>query len=237
MSTPSGYPGSNEPFGSAGQHPSTAPAGPPTAGQYPATGYQQPVQYPQAGYQQPGYQQAPYQQPAPQYGAAPYGAPAYPPGYGAPAGSGRPGMVTAAAVLAFIWGGLGILFGLIAFAAGSVLSAASSAVCDSTSLDRDTAAACDTVGGAGTFLVIVTIGTIVVAALMIWGGVVALNGKNGQILVIACAIYAALAILSIIASSFGFTSLLGFVIPVLIVVFLLNAQSKAWFKAKGGKTF
>ena len=236
MSTPTGYPGSNEPFGSAGQHPSAAPAGPPSA-QYPQQGYQQP------GYQQPAPQYGAGQYPAPQYGAPRYGAPqyggpAYPAGYGGPpAGSARPGMVTAAAVLAFIWGGLGILFGLIAFAAGSVLSAASSAVCDSTSLDRDTAAACDTVGGAGTFLVIVTIGTIVVAALMIWGGVVALNGKNGQILVIACAIYAALAILSIIASSFGFTSLLGFVIPVLIVVFLLNPASKAWFKAKGGKTF
>ncbi len=72
---------------------------------------------------------------------------------------------------------------------------------------------------------------------MIWGGVVALNGKNGQILVIACAVYAVLAIISAIASSFGFTSLLGFVIPVLIAVFMLNAQSKAWFKAKGGKTF
>jgi hypothetical protein len=67
--------------------------------------------------------------------------------------------------------------------------------------------------------------------------VVALNGKNGQILVIACGVYAALAILSVIASGFGFTYLLGFVIPALIVVFLLNTQSKSWFKAKGGKTF
>ena len=49
--------------------------------------------------------------------------------------------------------------------------------------------------------------------------------------------YAALAILSVIASGFGFTYLLGFVIPALIVVFLLNTQSKSWFKAKGGKTF
>jgi hypothetical protein len=83
----------------------------------------------------------------------------------------------------------------------------------------------------------VTICTIVIAGLMIWGGVVALNGKNGQILVIACGVYAALAILSVIASGFGFTYLLGFVIPALIVVFLLNTQSKSWFKAKGGKTF
>ena len=134
-------------------------------------------------------------------------------------------------------GGLGILFGLILLFAGSVLSTASSAVCNDTSLDFDTAAACDSVSGIGTFLIIVTLGTIVVAGLMIWGGVVALNGKNGQILVIACGVYALLAIISAIASSFGFTSLLGFVIPILIVVFMLNGQSKAWFKAKGGKTF
>ncbi len=233
MSTPSGYPGSNEPFGSAGQHPSAAPAGSYPAGQYPQTGYQQ------SGFQQPGqYQQPGHQQP--QYAQPAYGTPGYPAGqagYGAPAGSVRPGMVTAAAVLAFIWGGLGILFGLLAFAAGSILSSASSAVCNSSSLDRDTVDACNAVGGAGTFLIIVTLGTIVVAALMIWGGVVALNGKNGQILVIACAVYAVLALLSIFASSFGFTSLLGFVIPVLIVVFLLNTQSREWFKAKGGKTF
>lgn len=249
MSTPSGYPGSSEPYGSAGQHPSAAPAGSYPTGQYPQPGPprqagSQPT-YPQPGYQQPGYPQAPAPYGQQQYGQTPYGqpphgAPGYPAGpggYGAPAGSVRPGMVTAAAVLAFIWGGLGILFGLIAFAAGSVLSTASSVVCDNTSLNRDTAAACDSVGGAGTFLIGVTIGTIVVAALMIWGGVVALNGKNGQILVIACAIYAALAILSVIASSFGFSTLLGFVIPVLIVVFLLNGQSKEWFKAKGGSTF
>lgn len=224
MSTPTGYPGSNEPFGPAGRHPSAGPAG-----QYPPPG-----QYDQSGYQQPGYP------PAPQYAAPQYGAPAYPTGpagYGAPVGTVRPGMVTAAAVLAFIWGGLGILFGLIGLAFGSILSSASNAVCNSSSLDVDTASACNTVSGAGTFLIIVTIGTIIVAGLMIWGGVVALNGKNGQILVIACAVYAALALLSIFASSFGFTSLLGFVIPVLIVVFLLNSQSKTWFKARGGKTF
>ena len=147
-------------------------------------------------------------------------------------------MVTAAAVLAFIWGGLGILFGLIGIAAGSVLNSASDAVCsDSRYLTSDTAAACDSVSGIGTFLIIVTIVTIVIAGLMIWGGVVALNGKNGQILVIACAVYAVLAIISVIGSSFAFSYLLGIVIPILIAVFMLNSQSRAWFRARGGKTF
>jgi hypothetical protein len=243
MTNPSGYPAnSNDPYGSAGQYP--------TGG---AQGFQPPGSYPPPG-QQPGYQQASYPGSDQyshygQYGQYPGGNAAYPapntygqpaygqPGYGAPAGSARPGMVTAAAVLAFIWGGLGILFGFLGLVAGSVLSSASSAVCDDTSLSASSSAACKSVSGIGTFLIIITIGLIVVAGLMIWGGVVALNGKNGQILVIACAVYAALALLSVFGSGFEFTSLLGFVIPVLILVFMFNTASRAWFRAKGGKTF
>jgi hypothetical protein len=230
MTTPSGYPGNNnDPYGAAGQqpggyHPPTGPASYPAAGQ-PA--YQQPGQYP------PPDQYAQYPAPNAAYPAPnPYGQP----GYGPTPGT-RPGMVTAAAVLAFIWGGLGILFGLIGLAAGTFITSASSAICNDSSLSASDSVTCNSVSSIGPFLIIITIGTIIVAGLMIWGGVVALNGKNGQILVIACAVYAALAILSLFGSGFGFTSLLGFVIPVLIVVFMLNAASKAWFKIKGGKTF
>jgi len=248
MTDPSGYPGtSSEPYGSPGQYSTGGNAGynaSSAPGSYPAGQYQQAGYQP--GYQQPNFQQPGYQQngqyPPPQ--PAPYPTPGFPPagaygqpGYGAPAGALRPGMVTAAAVLAFIWGGLGILFGLIGIAAGSVLNSASDVVCNDRSITADTAAACNSVSGWGTFLIVVTIGAILVAGLMIWGGVVALNGKNGQILVIACAAYAVLAIISVIASSFGFSYLLGFVIPILIAVFMLNTQSRAWFRARGGKTF
>jgi hypothetical protein len=240
MSTPSGYPGnSNDPYASAGQYPTGG-----TPGYNPGGAASS---YPPPG--QPSYQQAPYPGPdqyAQQYPTAntgypapnAYGQPAYgQPAYGAPAGSARPGMVTAAAVLAFIWGGLGILFGLLGLVAGSVLTSATNTVCDNTSLTASSAAACESVSGIGTFLVIITIGLIVVAGLMIWGGVVALSGKNGQILVIACAVYAALALITVFGSGFEFTSLLGFVIPVLILVFMFNGASRAWFRAKGGKTF
>ena len=233
MTTPSGYPGnSNDPY-AAGQQPGGY--SPPSApGSYPPAG--------QPTYQQPGYQQPGQYPPPDQY--AQYPAPAaYPatnsfgqPGYGPTPGT-RPGMVTAAAVLAFIWGGLGILFGLIGLAAGTFITSASSAICNDSSLTASDSATCNSVSSIGPFLIIITIGTIIIAGLMIWGGVVALNGKNGQILVIACGVYAALALISLFGSGFGFTSLLGFVIPVLIVVFMLNAASKAWFKVKGGKTF
>ncbi len=229
MTTPSGYPGNNDPYGTAGQqpgvhHPSSGPGSYPPAGQPP---HQQPGNYPSPD------QYAQYPAPTAAYPAPnPYAQP----GYGPTPGT-RPGMVTAAAVLAFIWSGLGILFGLIGLAAGTFITSASSVICNDSSLTASDSATCNSVTSIGPFLIIITIGTIVIAGLMIWGGVVAMNGKNGQILVIACAAYAALAILSLIGSGFGFTSLLGFVIPVLIVVFMLNAASKAWFKVKGGKTF
>lgn len=236
MSTPSGYPGNpNDFYGSAGQYPTGGNTPPGSPGRYPPQG------------QHPSYQQAPYPGPDPyaqQYPASqPYGQPAYgqpaygQPNYGAPGVKPRPGMVTAAAVLAFVWGGLGILFGTIGLFAGSVLNSATSAVCDDASLTSTTSAACHAANGVSTLLIIVTLGLIVVAALMIWGGVVALNGKNGQILVIACGVYAALALISVFSFGFEFTSLLGFVIPILILVFMFNADSRAWFRAKGGKTF
>lgn len=222
---------------------------------YQQGGYQQPGYqqggYPSGGFQQPGYPSGGFQQPytgqQPGYGQPPGYGQQYPPaqyaagypGYGQPAKSARPGMVTAAAVLAFVWGGLGILFSIFGLLAGSILSTASSAVCNPTNTfyDADTAEACDAVSGVGGFLIAITIATIVIAALMIAGGVTALSGKNGQILVVACAVYAILAIASVIISGFGFAYLLGFVIPVLILVFLLNGQSRAWFRSVGGKTF
>uniref|UniRef100_UPI003B3A95BE hypothetical protein n=1 Tax=Nakamurella sp. TaxID=1869182 RepID=UPI003B3A95BE len=243
------YPGNpQDPYAQpGGQPPGYQPGGYPSGGfqqpGYPSGGFQQPGSgYPSGGFQQPGYPQQPAfgQQPPPGQpgGYGQYPPPQYAagyPGYGQPAKSGRPGMVTAAAVLAFVWGGLGLFWSVIALFAGSVLSAASSAVCDSNSTylyDSDTRDACNAVSGAGTFLIVITIGLIVVAALLIAGGVTAINGKNGQILVIACALYAVLAIVGLIVSgAFGISYLLGVVVPVLIVVFMLNSQSRAWFRS------
>ncbi len=221
------YPGNpQDPYAQpGGQPPGYQQGGHPSGGfqqpGYPSGGFQQSASgYPSGGFAQPGYPQQP-----PAFGQQPPGQPGgygqYPPpqyaagypGYGQPAKSGRPGMVTAAAVLAFVWGGLGLFWSVIALFAGSVLSAASSAVCDSNSTylyDSDTREACNAVSGAGTFLIVITIGLIVVAALLIAGGVTAINGKNGQILVIACALYAVLAIVGLIVSgAFGISYLLA----------------------------
>jgi len=140
----------------------------------------------------------------------PGGYPAAPPsGYGAPA-QGRPGMVTAAAVLAFVSGGLGLLGGLLAF---GVL---------------------DSSGVPGFFVVLVILGLIVSAGL-IYGGIQALQGKSFVILLALAGASVLLNLISMI-SYFQVTSLLSFVIPVLIIVFLVNAQSKAWIKSQGGTT-
>lgn len=186
-------------------------------------------------YGQQPYPQQPYAQQPPAYG----GPPGYPPpAYGAPPAGyapARPGMVTAAAVLSFVWGGLSIISSLITMAAGSVLSSVSSNCVGSDELGN----LCSATSGWGGFFIIVSIVLIVAAGLLIWAGVVALNGKNGKIGVIAGGLLIVLQIVSMIASGFagvGF-AVFGVIVPVLIIVFLINPASKAWFKAKGGQTF
>jgi hypothetical protein len=231
----------------------------------PAPGY--PPGYPTGATPQQPYGQQPYgQQPygqTPGYPAAPVypGAPGYPPGYGAP-GFGvpmnrRPGLVTAAAVLAFIFGAGSIfqaLFGVVFASVASTVAgpggytqSAVNLLCDTSSATYDAdscnsaRASLDTVNtvtsGFGTFAVILAIGSAIVAILMIWGGVVALSGKNGQLVVIAAGIYVVLAIVLMIATTFGFFYIFGIVLPILITIFMLNSASKAWIRSKGGKTF
>jgi hypothetical protein len=80
---------------------------------------------------------------------------------------------------------------------------------------------------------------IVAAALLIWGGVVALSGKNAKVCVIAGGLLILAQIISLIASGGAAIAfaIFGIVVPVLIIVFLMNGTSKAWFTAKGGATF
>jgi len=118
-------------------------------------------------------------------------------------------MVTAAAVLAFIVGGLNIIFDLIAFSWLSI------------------------VGGAYSIIIILA---LITAALLIWGGVQALSGKDGRILVIAAGAAIVVNLIGMIIY-FSAGSLLGLIIPILILVFMFNPQSKAWIQSKGGQTF
>ncbi len=80
--------------------------------------------------------------------------------------------------------------------------------------------------------------------LLIWGGVSALGGRNTKILVIACGAAIVWAILSAVILSAqlptysirpsDFTSA---ILPILIIAFCLNAQSRTWVRSRGGATF
>lgn len=205
----------------------TTPPPPPPGGPYQGPPPQQPGQ----PYGAPGQ---PYGAPQPAYNAPGYGAP----GYGAPppppAGPARPGMITAAAVLAFIWGGFSIIGSLGSLAVGGIASSVGTAC----SQLEDELGLCNEVASAGGFLIFIGIVLIVAAALLIWGGVVALTGKDSRIAVIAGALLILLNIISVISSDMNVAfTIFGIAVPVLIVVFLMVASSKAWFQAKGGKTF
>lgn len=194
-------------------------AQPPAPGPYGQGGYPPPPAppaYPAPGYPQPGYAQ-----------------PGYPPAAYAAAGPTRPGMVTAAAVLCFIWGGLALLWALIAGLIGAAVSSIGSACNQATGGD----VSCSAASGVGGIAIVVAIALMVVAGLLIWGGVVALSGKNSKVAVIAAGILVVLQIIWMIAVGGVAFSIFGIVVPVLIIVFLMNNTSKGWFSAKGGATF
>ncbi len=186
--------------------------GQPNPGDAPG-GYGQPAQ---GGYnqpEQPGYgqpAQAGYNQPEqPGYGQQ-GGYPSAPPaGHGAPATQRTPSQVTTAAVLGFV----GALFTLLATFGFFVLS-----------------------GISGVF-VLFAILYLAITVGLIAGGIMALTGKNGQILLITAVVAAALQVLGIIfvlaqGQSFQVTSLIGLLLTGGIIFLLLQPQSKQFFAAR-----
>lgn len=192
MTTPSGYPGSGQdPYGSAGQY--SAPAGP---GSYPPPGQVPYGNYPPQQFGGPAPFPGPSQYPSPNIA--------------------RPGMVTAAAVLAFVVGGLTILGGLLTLLAGGI--------------------AASVYTGLGGIIIVLAILFLAVGALYIFAGLKALQGKNAKILVIVAGISVVLQLVSML-SDFTPTSLIGLAISAGIIALLLQEQSKAWFRAQGASTF
>ena len=164
--------------------------------------------YPQGGAPQgqPGWgtPQSPEQgyTPAPSYSASPAG-------YGATGQ--RPGMVTAAGIIGIVWGGLGLLFGLLGLAiAFSLLG--------------------------GLYGLLVLIGVVVAAALL-WAGIQVIQGKSPRLLLLISYVSIGLNLLTLIwAATQGasiFSGLLGFIIPGVIVFLLLNPQSKQYYSSRG----
>jgi hypothetical protein len=90
------------------------------------------------------------------------------------------------------------------------------------------------------FLAIFAILFLALTAAHIWGGVLAIQGKGSQILLIAAAVAGGLALLGIIialvnGAGFDTFSLLVLLLAGGIVFLLVQPQSKAYFASRGTK--
>ena len=220
------------------KHPDAQPAADPRhgQGQYGQPQYGQPQadqQYGQPQYGQPQYGQPQYghppadQQYGQQYGQPQYGQPGVHPagGYAPPVGSHypsapgnrRPGQVTAAAVLAFVVGGLSILVGLVALLAGTVVA------------DRVSSTG-------GVAIAVLAVLVLAVGAVYVWAGVWALQGRNARFLTIVAIVAAVLQLINLL-NDFENGPLVALAISVVIIVLMLQKPSKDWFHSRGTSTF
>jgi hypothetical protein len=170
--------------------------------------------YPQGGAPQggqPGWNTPP---PPPGYDPQGYNAPGYSPApaYGGPPDTGqRPGMVTAAGIIGIVWGGLGLLLGLLALTVAFTL-----------------------LGALYGLLVLLSVAA---AAALLWGGIQVMQGKSPRLLLLLSYVAIGINLLTMIwAATQGqsiFSGLLGFIIPGVIVFLLLNPQSKQYYASRG----
>jgi hypothetical protein len=145
--------------------------------------------------QQPGYN------PAPQYSGAPAG-------YGTGA---RPGMVTAAAIIAIVWGALGALFGLLALSLAFLI---------------------------GAIYGLILLVSVALSVALLVGGIFVLQGKNPKLLLMISYVAIGISVLSLIigiiqSGGNAFSGILGIIVPGVIVALLLQPQSKQYFAARG----
>jgi hypothetical protein len=161
------------------------------------------------GQQPPGnYNQG--QQPG--YGGMPPAPPEY---TGGP--TARPGSVTAAAVLAFVQAGITVICSIV------VMIGAAAA----TSVANDETIGGIDVGGTAALLWIMAIAGLAGAGLLIWGGVKAMSGTAGQLLVIAAALQIVLCIVWLVLGA-GFIPILLVVMPIITLVMALGSASKQY---------
>lgn len=144
----------------------------------------------------------------------------------------RPGTAKAAAVLAFIWGGLTIISSLISMTAGNIIASAGSACAK-----NDQSGLCAFAADSGSMLIVIGIALIAAAGLMIWGGLVALNGTTAKVLVIASGIQILIQIVWTIDTGSLAFGIVGVIVPLAIILLMVNAASKTWFQTKGKTTF
>ena len=170
---------------------------------------------------QPGWS-APQESPQ-GYGAAPQGYGGAPQGYGGPApaysdpgaaGAARPSQVTTAAIIGIVTGGLGTLFGLLGLIAIGLVFSVNALL--------------------GIFYLL----ALATAVVVLVGGIQTIQGKSPRLLLLGSYASIGVQLLSLIISiavgyGFSFISLLGFVLPGVIVFLLMQPQSKQYFASRG----
>jgi len=173
---------------------------------------------------QPYGQQPPgdYNQGQPGYGAMPPAPPEYTAGP-----IGRPGGVTAAAVLAFVQAGITLICTIFALI---VFGAVSSAVGDTESqfgvkIDKGLLA----LGW------IVAIVGLIGAGLLIWAGVKTMAGTAGPLMMIAAGLQIVLCIVWLAALGGGIISILLIVMPIISLSLVLTGAAKQYEASKRGQ--
>jgi hypothetical protein len=122
--------------------------------------------------------------------------------------------VTAAAIIGIVIGGIGSLFGLLGLLALGLIFEASA------------------------LLGILYLLSLAAAVVVLVGGIQTIQGKSPRLLLLGSYASIGLQVLSLIISvavgeGFSFVSLLGFVLPILIVFLLMQPQSKQYFASRG----
>lgn len=132
----------------------------------------------------------------------------------------RPGTVTAAAVLAFVQAGLTLICSVIVMIGLGALAGATD--------DEGTIGGIDVNEGALAGLWVLSIVGLAGAGLLIWGGIKALSGTAGQILIIAAGLQILLCIVWLAAFQGGIVSIVLAVMPIIILVMSLGGPAKQY---------
>lgn len=156
------------------------------------------------------------------YGAMPPAPPEYSSGPIA-----RPGTVTTAAVLAFVQAGITLICTVLVMIGLGALAGATD--------DQGTIGGIDVDEGALAALWIVSIAGLVGAGLLIWGGVKAMSGTAGQLLVIAAGLQILLCIVWLAAFDGGIVAILLVVMPIITLVMSLGGPAKQFEASRSGR--